>query len=430
MDLSIKNTIEQIIKESNSRELFYGVKRELTSLIEGLINREEVVALSGVRRSGKSILFNQLITYIDKRKNCLIVNFEDERMIDFTVNDFETLLETFYKINNPTGRVYLFLDEIQEVKNWEKWVRRTYDSKKNIKMFITGSSSALMSSEFSTLLTGRNISFILYPFSFNEYLIYKNQAIKDTSILDIDTRKRASIKSALNDYIKQGGFPAVASAFSIEILQQYFKDIIYRDIVRRYNIRDVIQLEELYIYLMTNSSNLYTYNNLKNTFNMGIDTVKEYINYGISANIFFDHLFFSYSLKESYNKPRKSYCVDNGLRNAVAFKFSNDLGRLVENQVYIELKRRYGKSYYYKNKNEVDFIVTDKDQGLIAINVCYSDDINKREFSGLHEFKEEYADRVTDAFIISQDISDEKDGIKIIPYWKWLLTDPGMPEAT
>lgn len=416
-----KNVLRQIIKESNNKEVFCGVKRELTTDIINMIDRDEIVALSGVRRSGKTVLFNQLIEFINKRGNCLLVNFEDERLINFSVNDFDLLLETFFIENNPKGRVFLFFDEIQEVDNWEKWIRRLYDSKKNIKIFLTGSSSSLLSSEYATLLTGRNISFTLYPFSFSEYLNFKGVTINKIDVLDTDMQKRAEVKSVLNGYISNGGFPAMIHNFSIEILQQYFKDIIYRDIIRRYRIRDVKQLEELYIYMLTNNSNLYTYNNLKNVFGMGIDTVKEYINYGISAYLFFDHVFFSYSLKESYNKPRKTYCIDNGLRNSVSFKFSEDTGRLVENQIYIELKRRYETAYYYKNKNEVDFVIKDKDQQLITINVCYSNEIPEREKSGLYEFKKAYAEKVKEMIIITQDISGEMDGIKLIPYWRWLL---------
>ena len=417
-----REILRRLINESNNKELFYGVKRELTSDIINLLDREEIVALSGVRRSGKSVLFNQLIYFIDKRENCLLINFEDERLINFSVNDFDSLLEAFFIENNPNGRIFLFFDEVQEVDNWEKWVRRIYDSKKNIKIFITGSSSSLLSSEFATLLTGRNISYTLYPFSFNEYLNFKGMTVNKPDLLDADIQKRAEIKSALNEYIVNGGFPAVAGNFSIDILQQYFKDIIYRDIVRRYRVRDVKQLEELYLYMLTNDSNLYTYNNLKNVFHMGIDTVKEYINYGISAYLFYDHLFFSYALKESYNKPRKTYCIDNGLRNSVSFKFSEDAGRLVENQVFIDLIRRYDTSYYYKDKNEVDFIVKDKDQQLIAVNVCYSNDIPDREKTGLLEFRKAYSEKVKEMIIITQDISGTTDSIKLIPYWKWLLS--------
>ena len=416
-----KNILKQLIKESNNKNLFCGVKRDLTATISNFIDMDEVIALSGVRRSGKSVLFNQLVSFIDNRNNCLIINYEDERLINFSVNDFDPLLEAFYEENKPLGRVYLFFDEIQEVAFWEKWVRRVYDSDRKIKIFITGSSSSLLSSEFATLLTGRNLSFTLYPFSFLEYLEYKKIKICKMSIFDTDIQKRAELKSILNEYITNGGFPAVISNYSLEVLQHYFRDIIYRDIVRRYSVRDVKQLEELYIYLVTNNANLYTYNNLKNIFKMGIDTVKEYINYGISANLIYDHLFFSYSLKESFNKPRKSYCIDNGLRNAISFKFSSDLGRLVENQVFIELKRNYDNCYYYKNNNEVDFVIKDKDQRLIAINVCYSDEIPEREISGLLEFKKDFGDRVKELIIISRDIFIEKDAIRTVPYWKWLI---------
>lgn len=165
----------------------------------------------------------------------MIINFEDERLKEFTVDNFDLLLEIFYEKNNPQGRIYLFFDEIQEINNWEKWVRRIYDLKKDIKIFITGSSYSLMSSEFSTLLTGRNIFFILYPFSFSEFLVYKQYHLVNIGKLKIDIREKAKLKIHLKEYINNGGFPAIIENYYREILQQYFKDIIYRDIVRRYS---------------------------------------------------------------------------------------------------------------------------------------------------------------------------------------------------
>lgn len=425
----MKRILKQIVLESNKKQLFCGVKRSLFDKILPNIERPEIISLSGVRRCGKTVLFNQIITSIDRRENCLIVNFEDERFIDFKVEHFDLLLEIFFENNLPNGKIFLFFDEIQEVKNWEKWVRRIYDSNKEIKIFITGSSSSLLSSEFSTLLTGRNISFVLYPLSFVEYLKFQDFSEIEVDLLKVDIKLRAKIKFHLNNFILNGGFPSVSVDYSLEVLQQYFRDIIYRDIVKRYQVRDVRQLEEIFQYLLTNVSNLYSYNNIKNTFKAGIDTVKEYINYAISANLLFDQLYYSYSLKESFNRPRKTYCIDNGLRNAVSFKFSADIGRLVENQVYLELKRTYGESYYFKGKHEVDFIVKDKDQKLIAINVSYTNTLEDREFLGLLEIKKEFQGAIKRTLIISDDIEDTIQGVEVIPLWQWLIESHINKEA-
>ncbi len=412
--------LKQVVKEALDRKLSPGVDREITKQIIPFIERDEIITLSGVRRSGKTTVFHQIISYLKEPESCLLINFEDERLSKFSVEDFDTLLEIFFELTGTKKRVFLFFDEVQEINSWEKWVRRIYDEKRNIKIFVTGSSSSLLSSEFSSLLTGRNISFVIYPFSFSEYLSALSRIKFNNEKCETDTAVRAALRSHLENYIFNGGFPAVSENFSIEILQQYFHDIIHRDIIRRFKIRDVRLIEELYIYLFTNISNLFTFNSLKNTFKIGIDTAKEYLSYGISAHLFYEHPFFSYSRKESYNKPRKLYGIDTGLRKAVSFTFSKDIGRMVENIVYLSLKRTTDSLYYFSDKNEVDFVVKNHDQSLSLINVCYSDEIPEREFSGLEAIGN-FDNKIKEKIIISDSIEDDVENIRIVPLWKWLL---------
>mgnify|MGYP001557414508 CR=1 FL=1 len=181
----------------------------------------------------------------------------------------ECFFKFHYEVQNPKGMIYLFFDEIQEIPDWEKWIRRIYDSTNDIKFFVTGSSSALLSSEFSTLLTGRNLSYTLYPFSFKEYLAY-HAIVYDLDKLSVDVKKKSHIQSLLNSFIKEGGFPAVAEEYRMDLLQQYFNDILFRDIVKRYKVRDVKLLEKLIKYVITNTAGLFSYNKLKNTFKTGI----------------------------------------------------------------------------------------------------------------------------------------------------------------
>ncbi len=414
--------LEQIIKESKFKIFETGIERELLSHINKFTDDNEIISITGIRRSGKTTLLYQLIKKINKPQNTLYINFEDERLFGFDASsDFENLLEVYYSMYNPTGKIYLFFDEIQEISQWEKWVRRIYDSNKDIKIFVTGSSSSVTSSELSSLLTGRNLSFILYPFSFTEFLLYKQIKINSIEEIEVNTKKRGLIKKNINEYIEKGGFPECVKKYRIELLQQYFNDIIFRDIIKRYKIRDVKLIEELYLYLFTNMSNLYSYNNLKKTFKTGIDTVKEYINYGINSHLFYEHIFFSYSLKEAFQKNKKIYIIDNSLRNAVCFKFSEDTGRLVENLVCIELLKRKNDIYYYYDSNEVDFVIKNKDNSLIGINVCYSDNIPEREINGLKYFSEKFKKKVRANIIITKDYEDHKDNITYIPLWKWLL---------
>ncbi|MFH1428856.1 MAG: ATP-binding protein [Candidatus Margulisiibacteriota bacterium] len=415
-----RNTLNLIINEWKYRQIFTGTPRLALTSIKPNIEEKEIIALTGVRRCGKTTLFNQIIKEISVPENTLYINFEDERLINFTVNDFDLLLESFFEINNPAGKVYLFLDEIQEIDGWEKWVRRIHDTSDNIKIFITGSSSSLLSSEFATLLTGRNLSYQIMPFSFCEYLYSKNISV-DLNELSINTRKRAGVKKHFRNYLENGGFPSVAENYRRDLLQQYFKDILFRDIVKRFRIRDVKLLEELSLYLITNTANLYSYNNLKNTFKMGIDTVKEYISYFIAANLLFEHLFFSYSQKEAYERNRKLYTIDNGLRNAVSFRVSGDTGRLAENLVFIECKRSSRNTFYYQGKNEVDFVIRKPDQSLTAMNVCYSNTIDPRETAGIDEFCQAHINKVTRKIILTDDYQTIENDIEYIPLWKWLL---------
>lgn len=411
---------EQIILEFKHRKLFYGIERDILDVISPNIDKKEIIAISGVRRCGKTTLMHQIIRAINKPENILYINFEDERLLDFGVLDFDTLLEEFYRINEPEGKIYIFFDEIQEIKQWEKWVRRTYDTCTSIKFFITGSSSALLSSEFSTLLTGRNVSYTLYPFSFREYLRF-NTAFYSIEEIRVSIPVKAKIKKYMKQYLENGGFPTVAGEGRIDLLQQYFRDILYRDIVRRYQVRDVKLLEELFVFLFTNISNRISYNSLKNTFKMGLDTVKEYLGYGIASHLFFEHLFFSYSLKEAYHKNRKIYAIDTGLRNSLVFKFSKDTGKLAENIFFLESKQRFPDVFYYNETNEVDFVIKKRDNTLDLFNICYTDEIPEREIKGLHECKKNFDSRIRNMYIITKDLEDTAVDIHYVPLWKWLL---------
>lgn len=414
-----KEKFELIFKEWKRRKPDTGIERDILKEIMQFIDIDEILTISGVRRCGKTTLMFQIINSIAiPRENILYFNFEDERLIQFTVEDFDRLLESFYEINSPKGKIFLFLDEIQEVKNWEKWVRRIYDSSKDIKMIISGSNSSLLSSEFSSLLTGRNLNINIYPFSFNEALLAKEIDAKE---IETDLEQKARVIKAFKDYLNNGGFPKYIKDKKPEVLQQYFKDIIFRDILKRYKIRDISLIEELYLFLLANVSNLITYSKLKNIFRTGIDTIREYISYGKNSNLIFEMGFFSYSLKESIYQGRKIYCIDNGLRNSVCFKFSKDEGRLAENMIFIDLKRRGFNPHYWKKNQEVDFVVKRKDNSLVGLNICYSNSINDREIKGLLEFKKEFKSRVKELIIVTKDRNKKEEGIRYIPLWKFAL---------
>jgi len=324
--------------------------------------------------------------------NILYLNFEDERFIDFTVKDFELLYETFLEIENPRGRSYFFLDEIQNVKGWEKWVNRLYEFE-NVKVFATGSNSALLSSEVSAALTGRNRQVINWPFSFGEFLTLRGCPIEEKNFYRRE--KRAELKRLFNEYLELGGFPEVLKIYDTTLLEQYFRDIIYRDVIARYSIRNIKEIKEMALFLASNLGTIQSYKNLKDLIKVkSLNTVKNYLEALSDVFLFFFVDLFSYSIKQQIYNPSKVYCIDTALSSSISFKFSKNLGHLYENLVYIELKRRNKEVYYWRSAKgrEVDFVTKKgaKIGEVIQVTTSLTDKrVKEREMLALIDAKEE-----------------------------------------
>ena len=394
--------------------------REVTKDICNSIGKE-VIDLVGVRRSGKSTILALIIKELKiKEDQILYVNFEEPAFVNYySVELLDKILEV-YKLNiNSDKKPYIFLDEIQLVPEWEKWVRkiRELDS---AYLFITGSSSELLSKEFGTALTGKHISFQIMPLNFKEYLIFKNKKLPKTNLEII--KNRITYLKEFNRYLLEGGFPQTTLKPNKQLLKNYFEDILYKDIAVRYNIRDLNALRKLANYCITNISNPISYNSLRNLYKLSLDSIRAYMSYFEDAYLLFTVPIFSYSLKVQEQNPRKLYTIDNGLRNAVSFKFSEDEGRLAENLVFIELKRKQREIYYWKGKGEIDFVIKNKDNSLDLINVCYNDEIPKREADSIAEFIEKHPKiKRNKCIILTKDIEKKDKNIEYIPLWKWLL---------
>ncbi|MBA3064440.1 ATP-binding protein, partial [Candidatus Woesearchaeota archaeon] len=270
---------------------------------------------------------------------------------------------------------------------------------------------------------GRILTKMVFPLAFKEFLTFNKFELKD-----IDIQKQ-EIKHYFLDYLNKGGFPEVVLETDDYInnlrLKEYYDGILLRDIVQPRNIREVSKIMDLSNYCMTNTSALISYNNISKITGLNITTLKEYLLFLESAYLIFQLKFFSYSLKESIaiQKPRKIYCIDNGLRNSVSFKFSKDDGKLAENLTFIELKRRNKEIYYWNGKREVDFIIKNKDQSLTAINVSYTNEIDEREIKGLEEFKAKFKSKVKRCILLTNSLSKKEKNIEFIPLWKYLLED-------
>lgn len=423
----------EILHEWNiwdGKQLAAGFERELTKKVVTFFDVPEVVVLKGVRRSGKSTLMFQLINELLKQgrkpTEILYVNFEEPIFAGETdLSLLNEIYTTYREYLNPKGPAWLFLDEIQRIHGWERWVRGVKE-KERIKIFVTGSSSALLSKEFSSLLTGRHISFDVFPLSYREFLKFKG--VEGEVGKNVFGKKR-ELKFHLEEYIKWGGFPEVVlnknALVKRTLLKQYFEDIVYRDIVSRFNIRDIISLKRLAVYYTTNIGNKISFRKLGRDLDVPADVIRKYSSFLAESYLVNFVPIFSYSLRKQMRNEKKVYTVDSGIRNAVGFIFSKDRGRNIENIVYLELLRRGYDIFYWEDTHEVDFLCEmDRKKGLINV---FSDgyDLKARERKGVVDAANSLG--IKSVTIITEDIAEkirEKAvQIEILPLYRWLLSD-------
>ena len=400
-----------------------------------LLDMREIMVLMGVRRSGKSTLLYQMIEHLLKTgstHNICYINFDDNALIPFAKDpDFlQTVYETYLEEQEPVGRVFLFFDEIQNIQSWEAWVKKMYDKNRDVKFIITGSSSSLLQKEYSSLLTGRVITTEIYPLSFGEYLTFTGLDLTGKTIGYLLNQKPA-IKRKLSEYLKYGGFPEVVlqnvERLKIEQLKNYFVGIVARDVLMRYSLRDASKIEGVSHLLLTGIAAPVSARKLGNTLGISPHTVLDYIRILEEVYLVQTLSFFSYSLKEQMSHQKKIYCIDNGIKNAIGFTFSNDMGRTAENIVFLSLKRRDSEVFYWKNEKgwEVDFVVKSGQDVGELVQVCWdlSDKSENREVRALNAAMEYF--NLKKSTIITEDtLKEETIGeyvIKFVPLWLWLL---------
>lgn len=414
---------EIVLEQEKSRKAFdLGVERSALKRVSKHISQPHAVVISGIRRSGKSTLLNQIRGNFYK-KGAYYLNFEDERLVDFAVGDFNVLYETFLELYGE--KKVFFFDEIQNVSQWEIFVRRMQD--KGAKFFITGSNASLLSKELGTKLTGRSVSIELHPFSFIEFLAFKGyQPPKDALF---HTAERARIKKYFSEYLKHGGMPEYLKYRDATLLNRVYEDILYRDIVARYEVKQVKVLRELGLYLLSNIGGLFSYNNLKNVLGVGsMNTIKSYADFLENSFLVFLVNKFSFSLKQQFIANKKIYCIDTGLADSVAFQFSKNKGKFLENLVFLELKRRNSEIYYYKTSNnlEVDFLTKSGRREFALVQVAENLDHEKtreRETRALGRAMDEL--KLRRALILTEDTEEEiklnGKTIEVRPVYKWML---------
>jgi len=399
----------------------------------GLEHLKRVLAIVGPRRAGKTYFMYQLIQSLLQsgrytKQDILFIDFEDYRLGGFSTDDVEELFVAFHRV---AGRYpqYLFFDEVQHLPVWNR-ILRTLHNRRRFKIIVSGSNSKLLDRDIATELRGRYEGITMMPFSFREYLGYRNISLSPASF---HTAARGKIVAALEDYIRHGGFPEVIMARGTferrRLLQNYFKTIFYRDILERHNIKaqyvlDALMNELLESYSVTFSINRFE-KHLKNNGLPGSKrTISNYLQYLQGAFFIIANDKFSFSPRRRIMNPKKIYLTDTGFA-ALGRPFAENRGRLLENVVAIELFRRDMELYYFKSKNECDFIVKQGPRPRHAIQVCWEITPNneKREIAGLLEALKSLNLESGIILTFAQDEEREAHGrrIPIRPVWKWLL---------
>ena len=306
------------------------------------------------------------------------------------------------------GGVYFF-DEIQNVDKWEKFVRYLVDKKERV--IITGSNASILSGELGTKLTGRHLQIEMFPFSFKEFLNMKN--------------KKPSIAS-FNEYFYEGGFPEYLKKDNSEILHELLSDVLMKDIAIRFGIKNTNVLNKIAIYLISNVGKEFSYNSIKKTFEIkSVQSVIDYIYFFENAYLIFNIPRFSYSYKKQQVNPKKIYSIDNGFSHNNSASFSKDKGKMLENIVFLGLRRKFKNMFYFQDKNECDFVVKEKEKITHAIQVCFdfNEETKDREINGLIEALKEF--KLKEGLVLTYAQDDEffVESKKIIvkPVWKWLI---------
>lgn len=409
---------------------FEAVEREGLAFVRDLLKRKEILTISGVRRSGKSTVLQLLIRGLLRDEippfNILHLNLEDPA---FTGIPVLTLYEKYLALLNPAGELYLFLDEIQESEQWQRDLRKLYDGSRRIKMVITGSNSSLLKGEYATLLTGRTLTTEIFPFSFREVL--RSTGWEQEFEPHLLLANRPKLLHQFYGYLKEGGFPEVVGESSAKIrtilLKEYYSAILTRDVLRRYPVRQTARYEAAAHYLVSNITSPFSPKGLAPLLGSAQHTLEEYLGYLEDVYLFPTLKHFSYSVRRQLTYPRKIYCIDNGFIQAVSFKFTEDYGRLLENLVLVELRRRGCECYYWKGAKECDFLVMAQGRVTAAIQVTamLADPVTrKREIAGVREAMAEFG--LSEGFILTLDdeetIQDNGITIHVQPVWRWCLT--------
>lgn len=416
--MSLKTILKSIIADFHERGTPQTIKRDIYIPLDS----NKVVTLIGPRRAGKTYMLYQLMEQIEDKTDILYINFEDERLT-ISPEELQLIIDSYFELypKKKEQNIHIFFDEIQEVKEWEKFVRRIYDTITK-RIFLTGSSAKMLSREIATSLRGRAISYEIYPLSFKEYLSFKKIPLDIVS-----TKGKAAIMHEFDNYLLKGGFPETVlmeeEAYT-KTITSYFDVMLYRDVIERHSIPNSSSVRELLKHLLSQSAKEFSinkiYNDLKSQgLKVSKDSLYSYLGHFEDAFIILPVQNYSGSVRKQ--TLRKSYAVDTGLARMLSFSLNKDYGRLLETLVLLELKRRGKLIFYFKSETECDFIIKERNTINEAIQVCYelNEDNKKREINGLKNAMKQF--KLTRGIIITRDARGQEENIAIMPIIDWLL---------
>lgn len=385
-----------------------------------LLTNPEVLVITGIRRCGKSTLLRQIQQQLAERD--YYINFDDERLINFTTDDFQSLNEVMHTEFGEQHTYYF--DEIQNIKGWERFVSRLYNT--GNKVFVTGSNANMLSRELGTLLTGRHVTKELYPFSFAEFLAHKQHTFKRSDLRT--TNGRAKLNRLFTEYLSMGGLPQYISSGNTAFLKSLYSDIVFRDVIVRNGIASESSLREMIYYLASNVTHPFSYNSVAKQIGVkSMETIRDWVSYLEQTYMIRSLNKYAPKVGIQMRSPKKVYFIDNALASQVGFNLSKNLGAWLENAVAIELQRRGADFYYHLQKHECDFIVRTGYSVTQALQVTAAMDnhkTRKRELNGIIEAMDAYG--LQQGLIITLDSHetitlDDGRTIEIMPCWQWML---------
>lgn len=416
----MKDLLKQIILEQ--QEILHAQNKRYVQryIADEWLQTSEILIISGIRRCGKSVLMQQIRDRLVEKD--FFFNFDDERLANFKLDDFQKLQECFVELFGEQHTYYF--DEIQNIEGWERFVRRLYNA--GNKIVITGSNARMLSRELGTHLTGRYIQVEIYPFSFQEYLAMNEIPVNAKTLYT--TTGRATMVKSFVKYMECGGFPKFLQDGSVSYLTSLYESIIYRDILTRNGLTNEKEMLELMFYLASNATKRVTYSSLGKV--VGIqhpDTIKNYLEYIQQTYLIFQLFRYDPSVKKQMMSPKKIYFVDNAIIQRIGFNATENNGVFLENLVFIELKRRGWDVYYYADKKECDFIVrkglhiSDAYQVTLKMD---SPQTREREIAGVREAMQAYS--LSKGYILTfegKETINFDDGtiVEVVPVWEWIL---------